>query len=126
MIPSPLDGKIVGRLCQTPIHRTGVSQKRPYDALRLFQLKDCAAYNLIVDLDVNAISAHSECTRTQIVDVLAAIDPEVRARVGRAAVNGLIDLSGRTPGSSGQSNSRRWQVATPPWVSVNLTGMTRA
>ena len=41
------------------------------------QRERSVAYNLTVDQYVNAIGTHAEGTRTQIVDVLAAIDPEV-------------------------------------------------
>ena len=41
------------------------------------QFECCAAYNLTIDLDVDAVGAHSQCTRAEIVDVLAAIDPKV-------------------------------------------------
>ena len=41
------------------------------------QLEGSAAYNLTVDLDVDAIGADSECTHAQIVYVLAVIDSEV-------------------------------------------------
>ena len=44
---------------------------------RLLQLKDSAAYNLTVDLDVDAIGTGSECTRAQIVYVLTTINSEV-------------------------------------------------
>src|SRR5438270_375544 len=43
---------------------------------RLLQLKDSAAYNLTVDLDVDAIGTGSECTRAQIVYVLTTINSE--------------------------------------------------
>src|SRR5204862_6889019 len=86
------------------------ASSRSLSASMLLQLEDSAAYNLTVDFDVDAVRAHSECTRTEIVDVLAAVDPEVRARVGGAAINGLVDLSGRTPGRSGHSNSGWRQV----------------
>ena len=45
--------------------------------LHLPELKGSAACDLTVDYDLNAIGAHAERTRTQIVDVLAAINPEV-------------------------------------------------
>ena len=45
--------------------------------LCLPELKGSAAYDLTVDYDVNAIGAYSESTRTQIVNVLATVDPEV-------------------------------------------------
>ena len=54
---------------------------------RSFELEDGAAYNLSVDQDVNAIRADAKRARVQIVDVLAAIYPEVRAGVSRHAVN---------------------------------------
>ena len=41
------------------------------------QRERSVAYNLTVDQYLNAISAHAERTRTQIVYVLAAINPEV-------------------------------------------------
>ena len=41
------------------------------------QRERSVAYNLTVDQYVNAIGAHAERTRTQIVYVLAAINPEV-------------------------------------------------
>lgn len=44
---------------------------------RLPQLENRAAYNLVVDFDVDLIRANSERARVQIVNVLAAIDPEV-------------------------------------------------
>src|SRR5206468_6923591 len=66
---------------------------------------------LTVDLDVNAIGAHSESTRAQIVDVLTAVDSEVGAVVGGTSVNRLINFSGRTPGSSSHSDSCWWQRA---------------
>ena len=44
---------------------------------RLLQLKDTTAYNLTVDIDVDAIGADSEGTRAQIVCVLTAINSEV-------------------------------------------------
>ena len=45
--------------------------------LRLPELKGSAAHDLTVDYDVNAIGTNSEHTRTQVVNVLATIDPEV-------------------------------------------------
>jgi hypothetical protein len=72
MISSRLDGTIVGRLCQTPIHRTGVWQngaagdasdmdgqagrlsereqasQTPYNAFGLSQFKCSAVYDLTV------------------------------------------------------------------------------
>ena len=45
--------------------------------LRLSELKSSAAHDLTVDYDVNAIGTNSERTRTQVVNVLATIDPEV-------------------------------------------------
>jgi len=45
--------------------------------LRLPELKGSAAHDLTVDYDVNAIGTNSERTRTQVVNVLATIDPEV-------------------------------------------------
>jgi hypothetical protein len=44
---------------------------------RLLQLEDAAAYNLAIDLDVDAIGADSECTRAQIVYVLTAVNSKV-------------------------------------------------
>jgi len=41
------------------------------------QREASATYNLTADYDVNAVGAHAERTRTQIVYVLATIDPEV-------------------------------------------------
>ena len=41
------------------------------------QRERSAAYNLTVDYDVRAIGTYSERTRTQVVNVLATIDPEV-------------------------------------------------
>ena len=41
------------------------------------QRERSVAYNLIVDQYLKAIGTHAEGTRTQIVDVLAAINPEV-------------------------------------------------
>jgi len=41
------------------------------------QRERSVAYNLTVDQYVNAIGAHAERTRTEIVHVLAAINPEV-------------------------------------------------
>ena len=43
----------------------------------LFELEDTAPHNLTVDLYVDAIGAHSERTRAQIVYVLAATNSEV-------------------------------------------------
>jgi len=43
----------------------------------LSQREEGAAYNLIVDEDVHFICADSQRARTQIVNVLATIDPEV-------------------------------------------------
>jgi hypothetical protein len=63
----------------------------------LFELEHCAAYDLVVNLDVQPIGADSQAARTQIVYVLAAVDSEVRSVVGGAAVNGLIDLSVTPP-----------------------------
>jgi len=45
----------------------------------LLELEGRAAYHLTVDPDVDTVGAHSQCTSAEIVDVLAAIDPEVRA-----------------------------------------------
>ena len=45
--------------------------------VRLPELKGSAADDLTVDYDVNAIGAHSERARTQIVNVLATVDSEV-------------------------------------------------
>ena len=59
---------------------------------RLLQLKGSAAYNLTIDLDVDAVGAYSQCTRAEIVYVLTAVGPEVRAGVGGHSVNGLVDL----------------------------------
>jgi hypothetical protein len=44
---------------------------------RLLQLESSAAYNLVVDLDINAVRADSELTGAQIVYVLTAINSEV-------------------------------------------------
>src|SRR6266487_4407978 len=41
---------------------------------RLLQLKDSAAYNLTVDIDVDAIGTDSQCDRAQIVYVLTTIN----------------------------------------------------
>ena len=41
------------------------------------QRERSVAYNLTVDQYLNAIGTHAEGTRTQIVNVLATIDPEV-------------------------------------------------
>jgi hypothetical protein len=71
----------------------------------LFELEGAAAYNLSADHDVHAVGADSERTRAQIVYVLTAINSEVRACVGGAGVNGLVDGSGGTPGRSGHSDS---------------------
>src|SRR5437879_1914461 len=79
--------------------------------LSLVQSKDTAAYCLTVDVNVHAIGTTPECARTQIVYVLTAINSEVRACVGGAAVNGLVDGSGRPSGRSGQSDSCRRQRA---------------
>ena len=54
---------------------------------RLLQLENTATYNLVVDVDVDAIGADSKRAGVQVVDVLTAIDPEVGACVGRHAVN---------------------------------------
>ena len=43
----------------------------------LFELEQAATYNLVVDHYVYLIGALPECTRAQIVDVLAVGDPEV-------------------------------------------------
>src|SRR5437870_8252103 len=77
----------------------------------LFELEGSAAYNLVVDQNVLAIGTGPECARAQIVYVLAAIDSEVRAGVGGAGVNGLVDLSGRASGCSGHSDRCRRQIA---------------
>ena len=45
--------------------------------LHLPELKGSAASDLTVDYYVYAIGPHAEGTRTHIVDVLAAINPEV-------------------------------------------------
>ena len=45
-------------------------------ACSLPQRERSVAYNLTVDQYLNAISAHAERTRTQIVYVLAAINPK--------------------------------------------------
>ena len=37
---------------------------------RLLQLKDAAACTLAIDVNVDSIGAHSECTRAQVVYVL--------------------------------------------------------
>ena len=50
----------------------------------LLELERCAAYDLVVDLDVQPIGADSQAARSQIVYVLAAVDSEVRAVVGGA------------------------------------------
>jgi hypothetical protein len=57
----------VSRLCGHPSCAMNV----------LFELKDSAAHDLTVDLDVHAIGANSECARVQVVAVLTAINPEV-------------------------------------------------
>ncbi len=51
---------------------------------------------MTVDRDVDGIGADAECTRAQIIDVLAIRNSKIRARVGGAGVNGLVDLSGGT------------------------------
>src|SRR5882672_10172565 len=79
--------------------------------LPLFQLKDTAAYNLPVDVDVHAIGTNSECTRAQIVYVLTGINPEVRTVVGGAGVNGLVDLLITSCARSVHSDRRGRQVA---------------
>jgi len=43
----------------------------------LLELKGGVAYNCGVDQDINAISAGSEPAGTEIVNILAAINPEV-------------------------------------------------
>ena len=43
----------------------------------LSQRKDCGAYNLTVDENVHFICTGSQRARTQIVNVLTAINPEV-------------------------------------------------
>jgi hypothetical protein len=71
-----------------------------------------AAYNLSADDDVNAVGAHAERTRTQIVYVLAAIDSEVGSCVSVAAVIGLIDLADHSPSRSRDSDRSRWQITS--------------
>ena len=75
------------------------------------QRERSVAYNLTVDQYVNAIGAHAERTRTQIVDVLAAINPEVRAGIRGPAVNGLVDLLVTSCARSVHSDRRGRQVA---------------
>ena len=52
-----------------------------------FQLEDSAAYNLIVDQDIDTIGADPKRARIQVVDVLTTIYSEVRTRVSRHAVD---------------------------------------
>ena len=75
------------------------------------QRERSVAYNLTADYDLNAIGAHAERTRTQIVDVLAAINPEVRAGIRGSAVNGLVDLLVTSCARSIHSDRRGRQVA---------------
>jgi hypothetical protein len=76
------------------------------------QRERSVAYNLTVDQYVNAIGAHAERTRTQIVDVLAAINPEVRAGIRGPAVNRLVDGSNHSASRSRDSDSGWRQVAS--------------
>ena len=90
------------------------------------QRERSVAYQLTVDQYVNAIGAHAERTRTQIVDVLAAINPEVHGIRG-PAVNGLVDLLVASCARSIHSDRRGrpdGHVGTPSSVSVNFTGTT--
>ena len=73
-----------------------VATARGITAKGLSQREGGAAYNLTVDRDVHGIGADAECTRAQIIDVLAIRNSKIRARVGGAGVNGLVDLSGGT------------------------------
>ena len=43
----------------------------------LFELEGSAAYNLVVDLDFDAIGADPKCARVQVVYVLTATNSEV-------------------------------------------------
>jgi hypothetical protein len=68
------------RTCSTVLGNAGdkiISSPALLGERGLFKLKHCAAYNLTVDQDVDAVRTDSECARVQIVNVLAAIDPEV-------------------------------------------------
>ena len=75
------------------------------------QRERSVAYNLTADYDLNAIGAHAKRTRTQIVDVLAAINPEVRAGIRGSAVNGLVDLLVTSCARSIHSDRRGRQIA---------------
>ena len=78
----------------------------------LFELEHCAAYNLIVDLNIDAIGTDSERARVQVVDVLTAINSEVGTRVGGHAVSGLVDVSRHSSSRPSYSDSCWWQVAS--------------
>ncbi len=92
----------------------------------LSQREGGAAYNLTVDDDVHSVGADSQRASAQVVNILAAGDPEVRAGIGGAAVEGLVDGSNVPPAVrvTAMVAAGRPQVATPLRVRVNFTGTT--
>src|SRR5207249_9609780 len=77
----------------------------------LSQREGGAAYNLAVDDDVHAIGAGSQRARAQIVYVLTASNPEVRAGVGGTGVNRFVDLLVSSCARSVHSDRRERQIA---------------
>jgi hypothetical protein len=64
---------------------------------QLLQSEGGVAYNLTVDDDVHSLGADSHCVGTHVVDILAVWNPEIRAVIRRATVNGFVDRSGDSP-----------------------------
>ena len=57
------------------------------------------------------IGANSECVRSQVVYILTAINPEVRAIISGASVNPFIDGSNASTAGPGHGDGGRRQSA---------------
>ena len=78
---------------------------------RLSQSEGGAIDNIAVDQDVHSIRADSQRARSQVVYILTAINPEVRAIIGGACVNCFIDWSYVSAGGSGHGDGGLRQSA---------------
>lgn len=71
------------------------------------QLEYRAPDRLALDQDLRPVSAGGERLQAQVVDVVAAVDPEVGAAIGRQRVLGLVDRAARRTRERRRKSRRR-------------------